>query len=184
MLRRISYESKGVGAVGQGFKVNDEEEARQEMVEMTKSAIWLALMSLLLGLPHAFAQAQTKESAHGFLASVINKGIVRGQSEKHHIFTKYEGRECAAQLTINSTYPEDTSVFKSGNNNNISLDWSAVANTGKNGKEIWVSGIVAVNKDVHQAMFFRADSETMADRILKAFEFLRMQCDKTKQFGF
>jgi hypothetical protein len=144
------------------------------MIGTKKSGIALA-MGLLLATPVAFGQAQTKESAHAFLASVINKG----QTKWYDLpYLNYEGSDCNSRLVAQRSSDGKKRV-------NVSIDWSNVSSVvnGTN-SQVYVNGVIFWGDEVWQNTSFYPGSTAMRDRFAVAFEFLRVQCDKTKQFGF
>lgn len=149
------------------------------MIGIKNSGIVLALY-LLLATPIATAQAQTKESAHGFLASVINKGATREYDSNPYV--SYVGSNCNSQLV--AVGRRDRKQWQ------VDIDWSSVSAVEMIGdhKEhdslVIVKGAIVRSGEVTQYAWFWADSKAMAERFGKALEFLRVQCDKTKQFGF
>jgi hypothetical protein len=51
-------------------------------------------------------------------------------------------------------------------------------------QRVEVKGVIVQDGKVVQEVLFTPDSTAMRDRFTVAFEFLRVQCDKTKQFGY
>lgn len=133
---------------------------------------------MTLGAPAAAALAEqpTVESAHGFLGHVINKQSTKG-TQRHETYLSYAGSGCQSRLTS-----------RWGNDQTLLIDWSSVSaveiEDRSHGTSVYVRGAVQRNGKVEQYFDFIPDSKAMAERMAKAFSFLRAKCDKTKAFGF
>jgi hypothetical protein len=78
-----------------------------------------------LATPVAFGQTQTKESAHGFLANVINKGSTKMLREVD-AYVSYVGGDCNSKLVLAYQQYVGNDRFET-QQRQIGIDWSSVS---------------------------------------------------------
>lgn len=130
----------------------------------------------------------TVESAHAFLAEMLNR-----KSTMHGYYCRvvsYTGTQCTSELTAHcDTWPNNKHVVQT---QTFTMDWSKMtgAKAFNNGVIVELTGAIkwrsltTKEEYLHQFIQLKSDAVPTAERMAKAFDFLRTHCDKSGRFGF
>lgn len=158
------------------------------------------LGAMLLPMSSAYAEVQpTVEGAQKFLIEVLGSGATRvvGSSIPKMLpesvirnvkINSVAGKECTTTIVVSYEQKADReSIGFLQHSRNLILPWNQISRISVVYKDwIVINGSIHWTGDkTYSEMHFAADSPEMAERLAKAMNFLREQCDtKKSQYGF
>lgn len=161
----------------------------------------VVLGAMLLPMSSVYAETQpTVEGAHAFIKEMVERGSLTG----YHIWrydneiTDFKSQNCETSYTVTRS----TSIGGGEGSRVVfvTIPWNKVSEITKGSLTatqdriglqygIWVMGSFLIKgntylEDSNRRIFKVTDSEVTQQRIIKAMDFLRQQCDTSSKYGF